>query len=171
MTRAPDLEFASNPEDRCIPDKKAPFFDIVWNEDGSALEQGYFDITNSFVATPGTEYLEGYGEIPSCWLFANPADECVATMYFVRNSFWLRVPEHHDYEPMPYSGAISDQFGYFAHDYLTYDQQTAYVSNYSFGYPHDCGVALGGGAVMLPQVTGPDLDGIYEQNPYYLFTI
>jgi hypothetical protein len=120
----PDLEFAAKTGDRCIPDTKAPFFDIVWNDDGTDLTQGYFDITNMFTASPGTEYLEGYGDIPACWLFGNEAMECSATMYFVRNSFFKYNENTHDYEPMPYSGAVSDQIGYFYSDYLTYDQQT-----------------------------------------------
>jgi hypothetical protein len=121
----PDLEFAADPEDRCVPDSKAPFFDIVWNADGSGLEKGYFDVTTSFIATPETAWLDGYGDIPGCWLFGNDAMECVATMYFVRNSFWLNDREQRDYEPMPYSGAISDQFGFFYSDYLAYDPQYA----------------------------------------------
>jgi hypothetical protein len=120
----PDLEFAADPEDRCIPNSKAPFFDIVWNEDGSALEKGYFDITTAFIANPETAWLEGYGDIPGCWLFGNDAMECSATMYFVRNSFWMNNAETHDFEPMPSSGAISDQFGFFMSEYLQYDPQT-----------------------------------------------
>jgi len=120
----PDLEFAAKESDRCIPDDKAPFFDIVWNEDGTALKQGYFDITNMFAVSPETDYLEGYGDIPACWLFGNESMECVTTEYFVRNSFWKYDLNEHDYEPMPYSGAVSDQMGYFFSDYQIYDQQT-----------------------------------------------
>jgi hypothetical protein len=122
----PDLEFASDPADRCVPDDKAPYFDIVWNEDGSELEKGYFDITNAFVATPESVYYEYFDmEIPGCWLFGNDAMECVSTMYFVRNSFWKINEDEHDYQPMEYSGAISDQIGFFETNYLKYDPQTS----------------------------------------------
>lgn len=123
----PDLEFAAKASDRCIPDDMAPFFDIVWNEDGSGLEKGYFDITNMYAVSPTTTYLEPYGDIPACWLFENETMDCVTTMYFVRNSFWKYDLNKKDYEPMPYSGAASDQIGYFYSDYLTYDSQVGVV--------------------------------------------
>ncbi|MDD5307046.1 MAG: zinc-dependent metalloprotease [Deltaproteobacteria bacterium] len=125
----PDLEFASDPADRCVPDDKAPFFDIVWNEDGSDLVQGYFDITNASVVKPSIVYLEGYGEIPSCYLNSD-ADiaECDDTFYFTRTSFWKLDPNH-DYEPMPYSGPVSSQFGYFSQDRLKFDDQVGVVES------------------------------------------
>ncbi len=125
----PDLEFAADPEDRCVPSSKAPFFDIVWNDDGSGLKQGYFDVTTAFVAAPETAWLEGYGEIPGCWLFGNEAMECSSTMYYVRNSFWLNDRNTRDFEPMPASGAISDQFGFFMSEYLQYDPAEAIVES------------------------------------------
>ncbi len=117
----PDLEFAPNPEDRCVPDDKAPFFDIVWNEDGSALEKGYFDITNQYTLRPGTLYIEGYGELPACWLFGHEIEECVSAQYFLRNSFWKYIPEEHDFEAMEISGNASSQMGFFYSTVMNYD--------------------------------------------------
>lgn len=125
----PDLELASDLDDRCVPDDKAPFFDIVWNEDETRLERGYFDITSAFVATPRTTWADGFGEIPACWLIGNDTDECVATTYYVRNSFWKIDGGERDFEPLPYSGEISNQFGFFEDDVIAYDEQTPVNEN------------------------------------------
>ena len=119
----PQDETAISVEDRCIPDDNAPFFDLKWNEEGSALERGYFDITNAFIATPRMVDAEGLGEIPACWLIGNDTDECVATTYHTRMSFWKLTENERDYEPMPYSGEISSQFGFFSDDRLVFDEK------------------------------------------------
>ncbi|MCP4676514.1 MAG: hypothetical protein GY854_13570 [Deltaproteobacteria bacterium] len=119
----PDLEFSPNLDERCIPEDKAPFFDIVWNEDGTSLERGYFDITTQSTIRPGMMYLEGYGELPTCMLIGHDADECSSAQYFLRNSFWKYIPEEHDFEAMEYSGNISSQFGFFYSSILNYETQ------------------------------------------------
>ncbi|MCP4606968.1 MAG: hypothetical protein GY847_41730 [Proteobacteria bacterium] len=119
----PEKEFAQNPEDRCVPDDKAPFFDIVWNAEGTALEQGYFDITTQYTASPGTVYFEGYGELPACWMYYHDFDECSSAQYFLRNSFWKYTPEDRDFEAMEFSGHASSQMGFFYNDVMQYDEQ------------------------------------------------
>ena len=119
----PDQELADDPADRCVPSDKAPFFDVEWNEEGTAVSHAYFDFTNAFVATPRTVTTDEYGDLPACWIIGNDSDECVATDYHVRNSFWKIPRDGRDYEPMPYSGDVSNQFGFFSDNRLVYDEQ------------------------------------------------
>ncbi len=89
----------------------APLFE----PDGS-----YFDVTSKVFAKAGTIPFPGFGEIPVCWLFTNPFDECGAGEFTIRHSF-MRVDPDHYYEPLPFKGGQTKVFGYFTTDRLVYD--------------------------------------------------
>ncbi|MCB9521626.1 MAG: zinc-dependent metalloprotease [Myxococcales bacterium] len=122
------------------PNPDAPFFE----PDGS-----YFDITSKMFARAGSVYIDGYGEAPSCWLFGHEFDECGAGEYSIRNSFLRRDPTH-QYVPMPYKGAMTDLFGFFTADRMTYDpregireqNKTRYLTRHNLWVnwydPNDC---------------------------------
>lgn len=89
----------------------APYFE----DDGS-----YFDLTVRMFARAGTLYLPGYGTVPSCWLFGGEFEECGAGEYAVRHSF-MRQDETRQYVPQPYKGEVTDLFGFFTADRMSYD--------------------------------------------------
>ena len=91
----------------------APLFE----PDGS-----YFDVTSRIFAKAGTIPYPGFGEIPVCWLFTNPFDECGAGEFSIRHAFWRIDPDHY-YEPLEFKGGETDTFGYFTTDRLTYDRR------------------------------------------------
>jgi hypothetical protein len=108
-----------NPDsDRPHPD--APRFDYANEEDDKNLQ--YFDITNKIHARAGTTTIEGYGEVPVCFLRGQETTECGAGEYAIRNSF-KRIDPDKDYQPKPYKGPATDKFGYFTTERLVYDDK------------------------------------------------
>ena len=92
------------------------------NPDAPLIEEdgSYFDVTNKLFAKAGTTEIEGYGEIPMCWLFGHEFEECGAGEYTIRHSF-LKLDPNRQYEPMPYKGKATEVFGYFTSDRTVYD--------------------------------------------------
>ncbi len=93
--------------------RDAPHFE----PDGS-----YFDVTSRIFAKAGTVELEGYGEIPLCWLRGEEFTECGAGEYSIRHSF-LKLDPERQYEPLPYKGKATEVFGFFTSDRMTYDSK------------------------------------------------
>lgn len=89
----------------------APHFE----EDGS-----YFDLTVRMFARADTVHIDGFGDVPSCWLFGEEFSECGAGEYAVRHSF-MRRDENRQYVPAPYKGEETNLFGFFTADRMTYD--------------------------------------------------
>ncbi len=90
--------------------------------DAPVFEDDYFDITSKLFAKAGSVYLEGYGDIPLCWLRGEELTECGAGEYTIRHSF-KKIDPNHQYEPLPYKGKATEVFGFFWTDRITYDPQ------------------------------------------------
>ena len=89
----------------------APHFD----DDGN-----YFDLTVRLFARASTVHIDGFGDVPSCWLFGEEFSECGAGEYAVRHSF-MRRDDSRQYVPEPYKGPETDLFGFFTADRMSYD--------------------------------------------------
>ena len=103
-------------------DPNAPQFDYSDHDVDGDPELEYFDITNRIHARADTVFLEGFGEIPLCWLQGFEFTECGTGEYSIRNSF-KRIDPDREYEPMPYKGQATDVFGFFETDRLTYEDR------------------------------------------------
>ncbi len=103
----------------------APTFDYENEEENKNLE--YFDITNKIHAKGGTIYIRGYGEVPICRLRGQDTTECGAGEYAIRNSFMRLDEEENDYQPKSYKGAVTDKYGYFTTERLTYDERDGII--------------------------------------------
>ncbi len=77
----------------------------------------YIDIVNKMFVRPTTAYIDGFGEIPTCFLNGSSHLDCAPGEITVRNSF-LRVDPSRDYEPMEYTGDRMEAFGYFVTERL-----------------------------------------------------
>ena len=85
-----------------------------------ADDGNYFDLTVRLFARASTVHIDGYGDVPSCWLFGEEFSECGAGEYAVRHSF-MRRDEERQYVPEPYKGPETDLFGFFTADRMSYD--------------------------------------------------
>ncbi len=85
-----------------------------------AEDQSYFDITNKVFAQAGTFEYPGYGTLPVCYLFGEETTECGTGEYTLRHSF-NKIDPDHQYEARPFKGPVTDMFGFFSSDRLTYD--------------------------------------------------
>lgn len=86
----------------------------------------YMDIVNKTFVEPGMAHIEGFGDIPTCYLYYHDTTDCAASELTVRNSF-LRVDPSRDYEPMVYTGDRMERFGYFITARLGYDDHYGVV--------------------------------------------
>lgn len=98
----------------------APLWD--YDDDGDPETLDYFDITTRMFAKAGTRNYGSWGQVPLCWFYDTQFAECGPGMYTIRNSF-KRVPTNNPYEPIPYKGAETSQFGYFWTDRFVYDEE------------------------------------------------
>ncbi|MEM9073482.1 MAG: zinc-dependent metalloprotease [Myxococcota bacterium] len=98
----------------------------------------YIDIVNKMFVEPTTAFLEGFGEIPTCFLLSQGHLDCAPGEITVRNSF-LRVDPSRDYEPMEYTGDRQDRFGYFVTERAGYDERYGVVepSRFRFADRHN----------------------------------
>ena len=99
------------------PESK-PQFDTI-------AEDGYFDVTNRVLVTPGTIALPaawGGGSYPSCFISdvlaggTAPVGMCNPAEMVVRQSFLRVDPKKHDYEPMSWDGHKFEVAGAFTTD-------------------------------------------------------
>lgn len=93
----------------------------------------YMDIVNRLFVEPGTSHIEGFGDIPTCYLYYRDTTDCASSEITVRNSF-LRVDPSRDYEPMVYTGDRMERFGYFVTARLGYDDHYGVVEGARFRY-------------------------------------
>lgn len=98
----------------------------------------YIDIVNKYFATPGTVYVEGLGEVPSCWLRVRAHRDCQPGEITVRSSF-LRVDPERDYQPMIYDYDRMERFGYFltVRDGYDPDYGTTLLRRFRFANRHN----------------------------------
>jgi len=83
----------------------------------------YFDIVNKMFVRPTTATIEGFGEIPTCFLVSQGHLDCAPGEITVRNSF-LKVDEAgRDYQPFEYTGDRMERFGYFVTERAGYDEE------------------------------------------------
>ncbi len=99
---------------------------FVLADDESGLE--YMDIVNKMLVRPTTTFLEGFGEIPTCFLLSQGHLDCAPGELTIRNSF-RRVDDSRDYEPMEYTGDRQERFGYFLSDRVGYDPEYGVVES------------------------------------------
>lgn len=88
----------------------------------------YIDIVNKMFVRPTTAYIDGFGEIPTCFLNGSSHLDCAPGEITVRNSF-LRVDPNRDYEPMEYTGDRMERFGYFVTERAGYDPEYGAVES------------------------------------------
>jgi hypothetical protein len=122
------------------PDSK-PQFDTIDKD-------GYFDVTNRVLVTPGTIALPaawGGGSYPACFISdvlsggTAPVGMCNPAEMVVRQSFLRVDPKQHDYEPMSWdgrkfevAGAFTTDRNGFARNYgMTDDRQTWLINRYN----------------------------------------
>ena len=101
-------------------DDEKPVFDYS-NDDNPMLE--YFDSVYTLAMSAPTEYLDGYGTVPSCWFYpwyAGQVFECSSELIKVRTAFKRVEPT--TYVPTVYDDVQMQKFGYFKADRLTYDE-------------------------------------------------
>ena len=105
-------------------------------EDGTVQ---YMDIVNRMFVEPQSVHIEGFGSIPSCYLYYQDHFDCASAEVAVRNSF-LRVDEAaRDYQPMRYTGDRMERFGYFVTVRAGYDDAYGVVEpvRYRFANRHN----------------------------------
>lgn len=91
-------------------------------------DQGYFDITSKAYATPQMIHLDGYGDLPACFLYGQyPVANCNATEVTLRLSFKKVVDT--DFEPSEWTGNKMDAFGAFTEDRFGYDRNYGVVDD------------------------------------------
>jgi hypothetical protein len=83
------------------------------------VQDGYMEITSSFLAAPAIESDEWWGDVPLCWYFF-VFDDCTASEVTVKNSF-LRIGDR-DYEAAEWTGTDMELFGYFDVSRFSYDE-------------------------------------------------
>jgi len=83
------------------------------------IEDGYIEISSSFLASPAVDSDEYWGDVPLCWYFF-VFDDCTAAEVQVRNSF-MRI-EDRDYEAAEWDGTQMELFGYFDVSRFNYDE-------------------------------------------------
>ncbi len=93
----------------------------------------YIDIVNKMFVRPTTAYIDGFGEIPTCFLNGSSHLDCAPGEITVRNSF-LRVDPSRDYEPMEYTGDRMEAFGYFVTERPGYDREYGAVESARFRF-------------------------------------
>ncbi|MEM1417210.1 MAG: zinc-dependent metalloprotease [Myxococcota bacterium] len=121
----------------------APRFEPVYGEevvDARGQQRGidYVEVVNKMFVRPTTAYLEGFGEIPTCFLIGQDHLDCAPGEITVRNSF-LRVDPESDYQPFVYTGDRMDRFGYFLSERAGYDPEYGVVepARFRFANRHD----------------------------------
>ncbi|MCA9611691.1 MAG: hypothetical protein KC586_02925, partial [Myxococcales bacterium] len=82
----------------------------------------YIDIVNKMFVRPTVAHIEGFGDIPTCYLNGSSHLDCAPGEITIRNSF-LRVDPSRDYEPMEYTGDRMERFGYFISERAGYDDE------------------------------------------------
>jgi len=105
-------------------DPNAPKF---LDEDGDSRFD-YMDIVNKTSVTPGQVFIEGLGNISSCYLYYQDHFDCTAAEITVRSSF-LKVDDTRDYQPQLYTGDRMERFGYFVTARTGFDPQYGVVES------------------------------------------
>ena len=93
----------------------------------------YMDIVNKMFVQPQNVYIDGFGDIPSCYLLYQDHLDCAPGEITVRNSF-LHVPEDRDYQPALYTGDRMQRFGYFVTERAGYDDHYGVVEPARFRF-------------------------------------
>lgn len=99
----------------------SPKFVARENAEGEDEVQ-YMDIVNKMFVQPQSVHIEGFGDIPSCYLLYRSHTDCAPGEITVRNSF-LKVDESRDYQPFEYTGDRMERFGYFVTERAGYDDR------------------------------------------------
>ncbi|MFO0747008.1 MAG: zinc-dependent metalloprotease [Myxococcota bacterium] len=88
-------------------------------------DQGkYLDFVVRGYAPAPTEYLDGWGYVPSCLFYpwyTGAYYECDQEEIHMRTSF-MRVPETNSYEPLAWNDHMLNKFGYYRSARSTYDE-------------------------------------------------
>ncbi len=108
-----------------------PRFESALGDEEGPIE--YIDIVNKMFVQPTTSFIEGFGEIPTCFLISQGHLDCAPGEITVRNSF-LRVDPERDYEPMRYTGDRMERFGYFLTERAGYDPEYGVVEPARFRF-------------------------------------
>ena len=104
---------------------------FVANEETGQTD--YIDIVNKMFVQPTTITIEGFGDIPTCYLIGSSYLDCAPGEITVRSSF-LRVDESRDYEPFNYTGDRMERFGYFVTERAGYDEDYGTVEDARFRF-------------------------------------
>ncbi len=125
VTAEPVAYYVQDPTDPNRPQ-------FVHGADGAV---NYIDIVNQLFVRPESVHLDGFGDIPSCYLYYQDHLDCTASQITVRNSF-LRVDPSHDvqYEPQVYTGDRMSLFGYFNTLRAGYDEAYGVVEGARFHF-------------------------------------
>jgi len=87
-------------------------------------EGRYLDfVVRGFMKAP-TEYLEGWGYVPSCLFYpwyTGAYYECDEEEIHLRSSY-MRVPEQNSYKPLAWNDHMLNKFGYYRSARSTYDE-------------------------------------------------
>ncbi|MEO0323683.1 MAG: zinc-dependent metalloprotease [Myxococcota bacterium] len=127
-----------------IGDPHAPRFEVVHAESTEPdrwsypANIDYIEIVNKMFVRPTTATIEGFGEIPTCFLVGQSHLDCAPGELTVRNSF-LRVDPRVDYQPTVYTGDRMERFGYFVSERAGYDPDYGVVepARFRFVNRHD----------------------------------
>ncbi|MBN2722690.1 MAG: hypothetical protein JXR95_01320 [Deltaproteobacteria bacterium] len=95
----------------------------VRNEDN---ELTYIGVTDKVIMAPEMRQLDGWDfagltAIPDCFFYGTTTS-CNASQIVMRHAFWKKNPDK-EYEPMEYTMADQDRFGFFDTKVLTYNRQ------------------------------------------------
>ncbi len=93
----------------------------------------YMDVVNKMFVRPQSVHIEGFGDIPSCYLLYQSHMDCAPGEITVRNSF-LKVDEARDYQPFEYTGDRMERFGYFVTERAGYDPHYGVVEPARFRF-------------------------------------
>lgn len=110
-------------------DPNAPRF-----ERDSEDRVNYVDVTNRFFVEPQSVHIDGFGDIPACYLTTQSHLDCAAAEIGVRNSFLRADTRDTDYQPMDYTGDRMERFGYFVTERAGYDPQYGAVEGSRFRF-------------------------------------
>ncbi len=99
-----------------------PVFEYVEKNGKQVLN--YFDVTGRYIANPDTIFIEGYGNVPMCYLssYFQTSIDCSSSEIKMRISIakvdtaWAR-----DYEPLVYPNDLMSMFGFFRTERLNWD--------------------------------------------------
>lgn len=120
-----DYLFLDHDED--IKKEPLPFY--FENEDDPRYKplfdekNGYIDVVTAMTVNPGQISFNWRGRTytyPLCWWQEN--SECNTIALKLRHSFWKRDPNR-DYQPRQHIGAVTEWFGFFTADRLTWDNR------------------------------------------------